>query len=268
MDDTDRQCPYPLVILCGGLGLRMRDFTKGKPKALVRIGTQPVLWHVMKLYSHFGVRRFILPLGHGGDQIIEWFERYLGQSADFTLQLSDGSHSYHTRLPADESEWHVTFVHAGTHTETGGRLLRAAPYIDGDRFLATYTDGLTDADITAELDQHLQSTADVTLLSVQVATSFGILESEGRMLTGFNEKPRIDCEVNGGFFIMNSSVLDEIKGDGSILERDVLPMLAREKRVQAFSHDGFWQCMDTPKHVQELNRIWDSGRAPWKLWRE
>jgi glucose-1-phosphate cytidylyltransferase len=220
----------------------------------------------MKLYSHFGMRHFILPLGHGADQVITWFERYLSMTADFTLRLSDGAHTFHTLLPEDEREWTVTFLHAGGGTETGGRLLRAAPFIEEEHFLATYADGLTDADLGAELDQHLASETDVTLLSVRLTSSFGILESDGRMLLSFDEKPKTTCEVNGGFFVMRTNVLDEIRGDSAILEQDLLPHLAKEGRMQIFPHDGFWHCMDTPKHVQELNRLWFSGAAPWKLW--
>ncbi|MBE0643739.1 MAG: NTP transferase domain-containing protein [Bacteroidetes bacterium] len=266
MHATREKHPYPVVILCGGLGLRMREFTDGKPKALVQIGGRPVLWHVMKLYSHFGFRNFILPLGHGADQIITWFERYLSMTADFTLRLSDGAHTFHTLLPDDERDWRVTFLHAGASTETAGRLLRCAPFIEEDHFLTTYTDGLSDADLGAELEQHLSSKADVTLLSVKLMTSFGILESDGRMLLGFDEKPRTTCEVNGGFFVMRREVLDEIRGDDAILEKDLLPRLAKEGRMQVFAHDGFWHCMDTPKHVQELNRMWYGDAAPWKLW--
>ncbi|MFZ1730363.1 MAG: sugar phosphate nucleotidyltransferase [Bacteroidota bacterium] len=266
MGASQEQHPFPVVILCGGLGLRMRDFTEGKPKALVQVGTRPVIWHVMKLYSHYGLRKFILPLGHGADQIISWFERYLSMTANFTLRLSDGAHTFHTLLPDDEREWTITFIHAGATTETAGRLLRAAPFIEEDHFLATYSDGLTDANLGAELEQHLGADTDVTLLSVKMSTTFGIIESDGRMITGFNEKPKTSCEVNGGFFVMRRNVLDEIRGDGTVLERDLLPKLAKQGRVQVFPHDGFWHCMDTPKHVQELNRMWYSGDAPWKVW--
>ncbi len=266
MEASHEPRPYPVVILCGGLGLRMREFTDGRPKALVQIGARPVLWHVMKLYSHFGLRHFILPLGHGADQIIGWFERYLSMTTDFTIRLSDGAHTFHTMLPDDERGWNVTFLHAGKSTETGGRLLRAAPFIEEEHFLATYADGLCDADLGMELDQHIASQADVTLLSVKLTSTFGILESDGRMLLGFDEKPRTTCEINGGFFVMRRSILEEIQGDDVILEKDLLPRLAEEGRIQVFPHDGFWHCMDTPKHVQDLNRIWYTGSAPWKLW--
>ncbi len=266
MNARREQRAYPVVILCGGLGLRLRDHTDGKPKALIQIGSRPVIWHVMKLYSHFGFRNFILPLGHGAEQIIGWFERYLSMTTDFTLSLADGAHTYHTLLPDDERDWRVTFLHSGAATETAGRLLRAAPFIETDHFLATYTDGLADADLDAELDQHLVSNADVTLLSVRLSTTFGILESEERMLLSFDEKPRTTCEVNGGFFVMRKNVLGEISGDDAVLEKDLLPRLAREGRIQVFPHDGFWQCMDTLKHVQELNRLWYSEEAPWKIW--
>ena len=258
--------PYRVVILCGGLGLRMGGRADCEPKSLVNIGPRPVLWHIMKLYSHWGFRDFILPLGHGGDAVIAFFERFLSLSADFTLRLGDGDRDYHTQAAEDEREWSITFVHAGIDTETGGRLRRAAPYIHDEHFLATYADGLSDVDIRAVLAQHLDSGADATLLSVQLPTSFGIVESHERLLTRFDEKPLATCQVNGGFFVFRRSVLDEIDGDAAVLEKDLLPRLAGEGRVGVFPHHGYWHCMDTPKHVAELNRMWESGEAPWKVW--
>ena len=265
MQKHDRQ-PYPVIILCGGLGLRMRHVAEGQPKALVPIGRRPVIWHVMKIYSRFGFRDFILPLGYGGDEIIAWFERYLSVTSDFTLSLGDGRHQYHTTLPEDERTWRVTFVHAGEGTETGGRLRRCLPYVDTEHVLATYVDGVADIDLSALLAQHLEDERDVTLSAVRLPTSFGIIETQERMLLEFSEKPVTHCSVNGGFLVFRSAVLDEISGDAAVLEKDVLPRLAREGRAGVFSHEGFWHCMDTPKHVEHLNRLWEQNSAPWKWW--
>jgi glucose-1-phosphate cytidylyltransferase len=260
--------PYPVIILCGGIGLRMQEITDGMPKALVSIGHRPVLWHVMKIYSRSGFRDFILPLGYGGEQIIAWFERYLSMAADFTLRLGDGSHHFHAALPEDEQEWTITFVHAGEQTQTGGRLKRCRAHVGSEHVLATYVDGLTDADIGSVLEQHHADEKDVTLLSVSLPTTFGVIESAERMLLRFDEKPHTHCKVNGGFFVFRSSVLDEIRDDTAVLERDVLPELARAGRAGVFEHRGFWHCMDTPKHVDYLNRLWSTGEAPWKWWND
>lgn len=259
--------PYKVVILCGGMGIRMRAYAEHIPKALVPVGGQPIIWHVMKLYSHYGFRDFILPLGHMGDAIIDYFRHYHVRNRDFTMMFGNGPEtSYHTEFPADERDWTITFVHAGLHTRTGGRILRAAPYIAEDHFLTTYTDGLCDANLEEIFDYHVSSNAIATMLSVNLPTSFGLIEEEGGIVTSFREKPRTIDRINGGFFVFHRSIFDYLEDDQTVLEQGPLQTLANQRKLARWHHDGYWSCMDTPKDVQLLDGIWQSGDAPWKVW--
>jgi glucose-1-phosphate cytidylyltransferase len=258
---------YSVVILCGGLGIRMRAYAEHVPKALVPIGGRPIIWHVMKLYSHHGFRDFILPLGYMGEAIIDYFRHYHVRNRDFSMTFGNAPETrFHTELPEDEREWTITFVHTGLHTRTGGRLLRVRPYIDGDHFLATYTDGLCDANLADVLDHHLRSGMQATMLSVNLPTTFGLVEDENGIATRFREKPRALDRINGGFFVFHRSVLDRIEGDDTILEQGPLQTLVAERALGVYRHDGYWSCMDTPKDVQTLGALWEQGNAPWRLW--
>ncbi|MDH7516399.1 MAG: sugar phosphate nucleotidyltransferase [Bacteroidota bacterium] len=257
----------PVVILCGGKGLRLLPYSSDFPKALIPIGDMPVLWHVMKLFSAYHYRRFILAIGHRGDEIIDWFLRFRERRCDFTLSFAGpGDRRFHKQLPEDERQWEITFVHTGEETETGGRLRRVLPYIDGEHVLATYADGLTDADIPSILRFHLDNGYHATLLSVYCRSRFGVLDCRDGLVSRFDEKPERILRVNGGFFAFHRSVLENIPGDEAVLETHVLPKLAEMGVLGAYEHNGFWHCLDTPKDLLHLRTLWASPSPPWKIW--
>jgi len=261
--------PYKVVILCGGLGTRLRAHAENLPKALVPIGGKPIIWHVMKLYSHYGFRDFVLTLGYKGDMIIDYFNRYLTMHCDFTMTFGEGyAPMLHTELPQDEKEWTITFVHTGLNTMTGGRIKRIASYIPEAHFLATYTDGLSDVNIQAVLDTHLASDMDATMVSVNLPTTFGLIEALDGVATQFREKPLTTDRINGGFFVFRRSIFERIRGDDVVLEEEPLQSLVDEGRVGVYQHDGFWRCMDTPKDSLALSELWQRGSVPWKTWNE
>lgn len=229
----------PVAILCGGQGTRMREAEPRVPKPLVEIGGRPILWHVMALYAAQGLSRFVLLLGHGGDQI--------------------------RRFAADlRSPWDVTCLDTGLDTPTGGRLAHAAGALRGGRFCATYADGVADIDLHALIDLHDRRAGAVTMTVVQPTNPWGVarLADDGRV-AGFEEKPRLESWVNGGFFVMEPRAL-EAMGPDDVLERRPLESLAAAGELFAYRHDGFWDCMDTYKDTQLLNRLWESGEAPWR----
>jgi glucose-1-phosphate cytidylyltransferase len=261
--------PYKVVILCGGLGTRMQAYAQHMPKSLVPIGGRPIIWHVMKLYSRYGFRDFVLTLGYKGDAIIDYFRHYHARNCDFTMTFNGAAESrFHTTLPDDEREWSISFVHTGLHTMTGGRVLRVAPYIAEEHFLATYTDGLSDVNIRNLLDQHLRTGVKATMLSVNIPTTFGMVEAENGIAIRFREKPLALERINGGFFVFHRSIFDRIKEDATVLEEEPLQSLVEEGQLGVYQHDGFWACMDTPKDVLHLDSVWNSGNAPWKTWIE
>ena len=255
-----------VVVLCGGLGTRMREETEYRPKPLVPIGDRPILWHVMKTYATFGVTDFILALGYKGEMIKDFFLKYEALVSDFTINLGsksitplDGAH--------DESSWRITLVDTGQATQTGGRLKRLQRLLQGEkRFMLTYGDGVTDVDLGAVLAFHDRSGSAVTLTGVRPRSPFGELMVDGDRVMRFVEKPTAEAWVNGGYFVMTPSVFDYIEGDQTILERQPLERLAREGQLGIFKHDGYWQCMDTYRDMVLLTEVWASGRAPWKRW--
>ncbi len=260
-------CDPQVVILCGGQGIRLRAYAENQPKALVLIGGKPVIWHVMKMFSSQGFRDFVLALGYGGTEIIRYFETYRLENSIYTLSLgSESSHSFLTRLPEDEREWKITFVHTGEATNSGGRLKRLQPYLQGDRFLAAYTDGLADIPIHELLTHHAALGLDATLTTVNMPTNFGVVGSQSSIVTQFCEKPVTSMHVNAGFFALERSIFRYIDGDEDVLECTVLNRLVQKRQLAAFHHTGFWHCMDTRKDVLALQALWDSGKPPWKTW--
>lgn len=261
--------PYKVVILCGGLGIRMRAYAEHIPKALVPVGGMPILWHVMKLYSHYGFRDFVLTLGYKGEKIIDYFRHYHSRRCDFTMTFNGVPESrFHTALPEDEREWSISFVHTGQTTMTGGRIKRIEDYIKEDHFLATYTDGLTDANIESIFDQHLRTGVGATMLSVNLPTTFGLVEEKDGIATRFREKPLAMDRINGGFFVFHRSIFEHIEGDHIVLEEEPMQKLVCEQRLGIYQHDGYWGCMDTPKDVSILEAIWQTGNIPWKTWED
>ena len=252
----------PVVILCGGKGTRMGDRTI--PKPLVEIGGRPVLWHVMKIYAAQGFTDFVLALGYRGDLIKRYFLEYDWQSRDFTLALGDGAPVYHT--PNDTTNWRITFAETGLETMTGARIRKVARYIDTPRFFATYADGVADIDLHALLAFHQRQGLLATMTGVRAFSRFGVIETEGHRITGFQEKPLVETLINGGFFVFERGVMDYLEGDDSvILEKEPFHNLAADRRLAVYEHTGFWRAMDTFKEAQELNSLWEDD-APWKVW--
>ena len=255
-----------VVILCGGLGTRLREETEFRPKPMVPVGERPILWHIMKTYAHHGHRDFILCLGYKGEVIKDYFRNYQWNTSDVTLSLGSNPRiQYHSRH--DEEDWNVTLLDTGQQTQTGGRLQRALPFIGAEDFLFTYGDGLSDSDINATVRFHEQSGAIATLTAVRPAGRFGELIVENNIVRTFSEKAgQTEALISGGYFVLNKEIGSYLTGDKCQFEQEVLPRLAAEKKLRAHTHTGFWQCMDTYREQVHLTELWNSGRAPWKKW--
>jgi glucose-1-phosphate cytidylyltransferase len=255
-----------VVILCGGLGTRLREETEFRPKPMVPIGGRPILWHIMKLYAHYGHTEFILCLGYKGEIIKDYFRNFQWNTCDLTLRLGRNAEvTYHTRHDAED--WTVTLLDTGAETQTGGRLQRALAHIDTDTFLFTYGDGLTDSDINRSIEFHRRHGAVGTVTAVKPSGRFGELAMDNETITAFREKPPTESAyVSGGFFVLNRAVARYLTGDTCVLEREPMERLAREGQLKAHCHNGWWQCMDTYREQEMLNRLWVSGQAPWKVW--
>jgi len=254
------------VILAGGLGSRLSEETTVKPKPMVEVGGRPILWHIMKIYSAYGIHDFIICLGYKGHVIKEYFANYFLHSADMTIDLARNQMEFHR----NECEpWRVTLVDTGAATMTGGRLKRILPYVgEEESFCFTYGDGVANVDIPKLIEFHKQHKTLVTLTATQPTGKFGALgiDPDGQVHT-FLEKPSGDGRwVNGGFFVLSPRVGDYIKDDATIWEREPLEQLAREGQVSAYQHAGFWQPMDTMHDKKLLEELWASGTAPWKVW--
>lgn len=253
------------LILAGGLGSRISEETTLKPKPMVEIGGKPILWHIMKLYSHYGINEFIVLLGYKGYFIKEYFSNYFLHQSDVTIDLKDNSIEVHNN---SAEPWKVTLLDTGTNSMTGGRILRAKPYLNNDTFLVTYGDGVSDVDIQKTLDFHRAHGKAITMTAVQPAGRFGALEiGENDQVLSFKEKPQGDGSwINAGFFVCESKVLDYIAGDATVFEKEPLENLAKDQQLVTYKHDGFWQCMDTVRDKNYLNELWESGNTPWKKW--
>lgn len=253
------------VILAGGVGSRLSEETDVKPKPMVEVGGRPILWHIMRIYSHFGIKDFIVCLGYKGYVIKEYFANYVLHSANVTVDLEKNEIAFHH---SEVEAWRVTLLDTGDETMTGGRLRRAGPYLsDDDAFCLTYGDGVADIDLKALIAFHHSQGRLATMTVVQPPGRFGAAVLEGDRVTRFTEKPRGDGGyINGGFFVLSPRVLDFIEGDSTAWEESPLQQLAAAEQLAAFRHDGFWLAMDTLRDRGELERLWNSGRAPWKLW--
>ena len=254
----------PVVILCGGLGTRLREETEFKPKPMVEIGGKPVLWHIMKNYAYYGFRRFILCLGYKGNVIKDYFLNYEAMSNDFTIHLGqENKLAYQSNHP--EKDFDVTLVDTGLKTMTGGRVKRIERFIDTDTFMVTYGDGLANVDIGALVAFHYQHGKLATLTATCPPSRYGILEltADGQVKR-FREKVRTEW-INGGFLMLNRRVLDYLDSD-CVLEREPMERLAADGQLMAFRHQGFWIGMDTFREYEMLNLMWDAGDTPWKVW--
>jgi len=254
----------PVVILCGGIGTRLREETEFKPKPMVEIGGKPVLWHIMKVYAYYGFRQFILCLGYKGNIIKEYFLKYEAMSNDLSIHLGQNNNliyqSAHT-----EQDYDVTLVDTGLKTMTGGRIKRIEHYIDTELFMVTYGDGLANLDIGALVRFHVQHGKVATLTAIRPPSRYGILElSDTHQVARFKEKVQTEW-INGGFFVFNRKVFDYLDSD-CVLEREPMIRLAAEGQLMAFRHDSFWIGMDTFREYEILNQMWDDNQAPWRIW--
>jgi len=260
-----------VVILAGGLGTRLSEETASRPKPMVNIGERPILWHIMKSYSHYGFNDFVVCLGYKGYVVKEYFANYFLHMSDVTFDMRDNSMVVHQQ---QAEPWRVTLVDTGADTQTGGRIKRVADYLGGERFMATYGDGVADVDLTALHAFHLAHGRQATVTAVQPLGRFGALQiDESNLIApevrGFQEKPQGDgAWVNGGFFVLEPSVLDRIAGDDASFEGAPLAGLAAEGELRAYRHHGFWQPMDTLRDLRTLESLWEAGTAPWAVWRK
>lgn len=253
-----------VVILAGGFGTRISEESHLKPKPMIEIGEKPILWHIMKIYSHFGFNDFIICLGFKGYMIKEYFSNYFLHMSDVTFDMATNSIEVHHK---NVEPWRVTLVDTGAESMTGGRVKRIAPYIDGT-FMLTYGDGVSNVDIAALAEFHKKHGKEATVTSVQPSGRFGAINLDSQdCVVSFQEKPAGDgAWINGGFFVLEPSVLYRIDGDLTIFEKEPLEGLARDNQLVARKHHGFWKPMDTLRDKTQLEELWNSGRAPWKLW--
>jgi len=251
------------VILAGGLGTRLSEETVVKPKPMVTIGGKPILWHIMRSYSHHGINEFVICCGYRGYVIKEYFANYFLHMSDVTFDMKHNQMEVHSR---NAEPWKVTVIDTGDDTMTGGRLKRVARYVDqDDMFCMTYGDGVSDVNIGGLIEFHKQHGKLATLTATQPPGRFGALILEGSAVSSFQEKPQGDgAWINGGFFVLSPKVLDYVEGDETIWERKPMERLAADGQLQAYFHNGFWQPMDTLRDKVYLEELWDSGKAPWK----
>lgn len=253
------------VILAGGLGTRISEETTLKPKPMVEIGGKPILWHIMKTYSFYGINEFIICCGYKGYVIKEYFANYFLHMSNVTFDMLNNKMEVHQN---NAEPWRVTLVDTGEQTMTGGRLARVREYLDGEDFCFTYGDGVSDVNISDLVAFHKKSKLKVTLTAVQPPGRFGSLNLNGDRITGFQEKPVGDGGwINGGFFVCSPDVLNYIDGDETLWERQPLERLAAENNLAAYFHKGFWQPMDTLRDKTHLEELWATNKAPWKVWR-
>ncbi len=256
-----------VVILCGGLGTRLREETEFKPKPMVEIGGRPILWHIMKTYAHYGFNEFVLCLGYRGEKIKEFFNNYEVLNNDFTIELGKKKH---VEIHGDHSEngWKVTLAETGDKSLKGARLKKAAKYIDGEEFMLTYGDGVANVNIMALLEFHHSHGKIATLTGINPASRFGELKVKGNKVESFCEKPEnVEGLINGGFYVFNRKIFDYLTEDDNCdLEIGVLEKLSQKGQLMVYKHRGLWVCMDTMRDVEYLNNLWNDGKAIWKIW--
>ena len=254
-----------VVILAGGFGTRISEESNLKPKPMVEIGEQPILWHIMKYYSQFGFHEFVICLGYKQYVVKEYFADYFLHTSDVTFDLANNRMEVHNNY---SEPWRVTLVDTGLHTMTGGRIKRIRDYIGDEPFLLTYGDGVSNVDLNALVEFHKKHGKTATITGVNVGQRFGVLEVDADgAIREFREKSDDDGKIiNGGFMVMNPEVFDYIEGDSTVFEKEPLENLAKDGQLMVFRHDGFWKCMDTQRDKQQLEKMWMEGNAPWKIW--
>jgi len=254
-----------VVILCGGMGTRLREETEYKPKPMVEIGGHPILWHIMKTYSFYGFTDFVLCLGYKGDVIKDYFYNYKMRNNDFSINLATGDISLHNSN--EENNWDVTLANTGLTSMTGARIKRVQKYIEDDTFMVTYGDGVTDLNISKLLEYHQKHGKIGTVTGVHPPSRYGELRLEGDCVVCFDEKPETGIEpISGGYFVFNKEIFDYLDDNEScVLEKAPLSNLSKDGQLRVYHHKGFWQCMDTYRDYLFLNDLWKSNMAPWKV---
>ena len=254
------------VILAGGFGTRISEETHLRPKPMIEIGGKPMLWHIMKIYSHYGINDFVICLGYKAYYIKEYFANYFLHMSDVTFDMCQNKMEVHRNHC---EPWKVTLVDTGQHTMTGGRLRRVAKYLDDGPFCFTYGDGVANVNISKIVEYHKCHGALATMTAIQPPGRYGALDMDGDRIRRFQEKPKGDGGwINGGFFVLDPKVIDYIESDTSIWEQTPLEQLAHDSQLCAYRHEGFWQAMDTLRDKIKLEELWEQGNAPWKLWKE
>lgn len=256
------------VILAGGLGTRISEESQFKPKPMIEIGDMPILWHIMKGYSAYGIDEFVICAGYKQQIIKEWFADYFVNTSDVTFDFTQGNQvTIHDR---HAEAWKVTVVDTGLHTMTGGRVKRVRRYLGDEPFLLTYGDAVANVDVKAEIDFHRAHGKCVTLTAVSLAQQKGVLDiSDDASVLSFREKQNNDdALINGGFMVCNPSLFDYLQDDRTVLEQEPMRRLAADGELKSFYHEGFWQCMDTKREKELLENLWNSGEAPWKVWED
>lgn len=254
-----------VVLLAGGFGTRISEESHLRPKPMIEIGEKPILWHIMKYYSQYGFHEFVVCLGYKQYVVKEFFADYFLHMSDVTFDLANNQMEVHNNY---SEPWKVTLVDTGLKTMTGGRVKRIRLYVGDEPFMLTYGDGLADVDLKKLEEFHRQHGRIATITAVNVGQRFGVLDiQQGGRIQAFREKnDRDGALINGGFMVMNPQVFDYIQGDDTVLEKEPLENLARDGELMAFTHDGFWKCMDTQRDKMQLEAMWQSGQAPWKIW--
>ncbi len=253
-----------VVILAGGLGTRLSEETAVKPKPMVEIGGKPIIWHIMNIYASYGFNEFVVACGYKGELIKEYFLGFFQHHNDFVVDLETGRVE---TLSVKAPRWRISVVDTGRETQTGGRVRRLREWLGGERFMCTYGDGVGNVDVGELVRFHERSGRVATLTAVRPPSRFGALSLEAGQVKEFSEKPQTgEGWTNGGFFVFEPSIFDYLDGDSSVLEREPLARLAAQGELSAFSHDGFWQPMDTLRERQILEELWERGTAPWKTW--
>lgn len=254
-----------VVILAGGLGTRISEESHLRPKPMIEIGERPILWHIMKIYSHYGFDEFVICLGYKQYVIKEFFADYFLHTSDITFDIANNQMTVHNNY---SENWKVTLVDTGLNTMTGGRIKRVKDYIGDETFFLTYGDGVADVDIRKELEFHKSHGKIATMTAINIDQRFGVLDiKENGAIESFREKTKDDGSIiNGGFMICEPKILDYIEGDSTVFEKRPLETVAEMGELMAYRHSGFWQCMDTQRDKTKLEELWASGNAPWKVW--
>lgn len=253
------------VILAGGYGTRISEESHLRPKPMIEIGERPILWHIMKYYTSYGFCDFIICCGYKGYMIKEYFAHYYLRGSDVTFDFFDnGKMTVHSNA---SEPWKVTLVDTGKSTQTGGRIKRVKDYVQGERFMLTYGDGVSNVDLNALINQHTQTKMTATLTAIQPGGRFGVLDVEDKTVTAFKEKAKEDGGwINAGFMVAEPEIFDYIEDDKTVFEREPLERLAAERKLGVYKHHEYWQCMDTQRDKEALEALWRKGEAPWKMW--